>query len=108
MMTRLKAHLWIHGWSALHAVTAATTAQLPDGGYLALTGETIAAVTSFSRACGASWSRSFVESFVKQGLANRVGVEIARQSAGKIPLVGNAFNGLTSAGITEIYNVFIW
>ena len=101
-MTRLSAHVWIHGWSALHAATAAVTAQTLDGGYAILTTETITAVTSFSIACGARWSKAFISSFVKQQLANRIGVEIARQTAGKVPLVGNLFNGFTSAALTEI------
>lgn len=100
-MTKLGAHLWIHTWSTIHGATATATAQAPDGGYFILSCETVAAVLSFSKACGASWTRSFVESFVKQEFANRVGVEIAKQTAGKIPILGNAFNGLTSLAITE-------
>lgn len=100
-MSRFEAHLWIHGWSLLHGVTAAATAQSPEGGLGILTFETITAVGSFSKACGASWSRAFIESFVKQQFANRVGVEIAKQTAGKIPVYGNLFNGATSAVITE-------
>lgn len=100
-MTKLGAHLWIHSWSLAHAVTATATAQTPDGGFLVLTAETITAVGALSKACGASWSRSFVESFVKQQFAERVGVEIARQTAGKFPVYGNIFNGATSAVITE-------
>lgn len=100
-MTKLKAHLWIHGWSLAHGATATATAQAPDGGFLLLTAETLTAVGLFSKACGASWSKAFIESFVKQQFANRVGVEVARQTAGKIPVLGNAFNGLTSAAITE-------
>lgn len=88
-MTKLGAHLWIHSWSVAHGVTAAATAQLPDGGFLALTAETITAVGALSKLCGASWSKAFIESFVKQQFANRVGVEIARQTAGKIPISGN-------------------
>lgn len=100
-MTKFQAHLWIHGWSATHGVTAAATAQAPDGGFSILTLETLAAVGALSKACGATWSRAFIESFVKQQFANRVGVEIARQTAGKVPVLGNAFNGITSAAITE-------
>lgn len=100
-MTKFRAHLWIHGWSVTHGLTATATAQSPDGGFLFLTLETIAAVGAFSRACGATWSKAFINSFVKQQFANRVGVEIARQTAGKIPILGNAFNGITSAAITE-------
>lgn len=100
-MIKFKAHVLIHGWSLTHAVTAAATAQAPDGGFLILTSETIAAVTSISKLCGAKWSTSFINAFVKQQLAERVGVEIARQSLGKIPGGGNAFNGLTSLTITE-------
>lgn len=100
-MTKFKAHLWIHGWSITHGITAAATAQSLDGGFEILTMETIAAVGSFSKACGATWSTAFINSFVKQQFANRVGVEIARQTAGKIPVFGNTFNGITSAVITE-------
>lgn len=100
-MTKLSAHIWIHGWAAIHGVTAAATAQTPDGGFLALTAETITAVGALSKACGASWSKSFIESFVKQQFAQRVGVEIARQTAGKFPVYGNLFNGATSVAITE-------
>lgn len=100
-MTKLQAHLWIHGWSAVHFITAAATAQSPDGGLLALTAETITAVGALSKACGATWSKAFIQSFVKQQFANRTGVEIARQTAGKFPVYGNVFNGATSAVITE-------
>ena len=100
-MSKVAAHLWIHGWSLAHGITAATTAKLPDGGYTVLTAETIAAVLSFSKACGATWSRAFIESFVKQQLANRIGVMISQQVIGKIPVAGEVYNGIASAGITE-------
>lgn len=101
-MTKLGAHVWIHGWSLVHGATATATAQSPEGGASILTVETIAAVTSFSKLCGASWTRAFIESFVKQQLAERIGVEVARQTVGKIPVAGNAFNGATSFFITEL------
>ncbi len=100
-MTKLGAHLWIHSWALAHGFTAAATAQSPEGGLSILTAETITAVSLFSMACGASWSKAFIDSFVKQQFANRLGVEIAKQTVGKIPVYGNLFNGATSAAITE-------
>ena len=100
-MTKLGAHLWIHSWSTLHGVTATATAQAPDGGFFFLTAETITAVGALSKLCGASWSEAFIESFVKQQFANRTGLEILELTAGKIPGLGNALNGITSLGITE-------
>lgn len=100
-MTKFWAHCWIHTWAATHGITAAATSKAIDGGLKILTAETLAAIGSFSKACGASWSSSFIESFVRQQFANRIGVEIARQTAGKIPVFGSAFNGFTSFAITE-------
>lgn len=100
-MTKFEAHLWIHVWALAHGITAAATAQSPEGGLGFLTAETITAVGLLSKACGASWSKAFIESFVKQQFANRVGVEIAKQTVGKFPVYGNIFNGATSAAITE-------
>lgn len=100
-MTKLRAHLWIHGWSLAHGLTAAATAQAPDGGFALLTLETCTAVGSFSKLCGATWSDTFIQTFVKQQLANRMGTEILRQTAGKVPIVGNALNGTISLTVTE-------
>lgn len=100
-MSKNEAHLWIHTWSAAHAITATATAQSPDGGLFILTAETVAAVITISQKCGSPWTKSFAEAFVKQQLANRAGTEILRQTAGKIPLAGNALNGVISLAVTE-------
>lgn len=100
-MTRLGAHIWIHGWSMAHGCTAAATAQSPDGGHFILTGETITAVAMLSKLCGCSWSRAFIETFVQQQFAQRVGLTLAQLVAGKIPVGGNIFNGVSSLAITE-------
>ena len=100
-MTKLKAHLWIHSWAAAHAATAFASAQWLDGGHAVLTAETIAAVGTFSKLCGATWSRSFLQSFVKQRMAEYAGKEILRQTAGKIPGIGNGLNASISLAVTE-------
>jgi len=96
-----QAHLYIHGWSVAHAATAAATAQSPEGGFVPLTAETCVAVGIFARMCGAEWTEAFVKTFVKQRFAEHAGKEILRQTAGKVPLLGNGLNGCISFGVTE-------
>lgn len=100
-MTKLEAHLYIHGWSLAHGVTAAATAQSPEGGFGILTLETCTAVAVLSKICGARWDETFIRTFVKQQFAEHAGKEILRQTAGKIPGAGNILNGTISLSVTE-------
>lgn len=100
-MTRFQAHLYIHGCSLTHGITAAATAQSPEGGFGILTLETCASVAILSKLCGARWDETFVRTFVEQQFAEHAGKEILRQTAGKIPGAGNMLNGTISLSVTE-------
>ena len=87
MISRLKAHLLIHGFAAAHGGTAFALSQVPFADTAALTAETIAMVALIVKNCGSGWGEATIEAFAAQQLARFVGVEIA--------------NAVTSVAITE-------
>ena len=94
MISRLKAHLLIHGFAAAHGGTAFALSQVPFA-------ETIAMVALIVKNCGSGWGEATIEAFAAQQLARFVGVEIAKHGYKYIPLYGNAANAVTSVAITE-------
>lgn len=101
MISRLKAHLLIHGFAAAHGGTAFALSQVPFADTAALTAETIAMVALIVKNCGSGWGQATIEAFAAQQLARFVGVEIAKHGYKYIPLYGNAANAVTSVAITE-------
>lgn len=101
MISRLKAHLIIHGFAVAHGGTAFALSQVPFADTAALTAETIAMVSLIVKECGASWGKATIEAFAAQQLARYVGVEAAKHGYKYIPLYGNTANAATSFAITE-------
>lgn len=101
MMSRLGAHITIHGFTALHAATAFFGAQVPLADTAALTAETIAMVALIVKKCGAGWTQAGIEAFAAQQLARYVGVTAAREGVKYIPVAGNVFSAAATTAITE-------
>ncbi len=101
MMSRLAAHITIHGFTVAHAATAFFGAQIPLADTAALTAETIAMVALIVKKCGASWSQATIEAFAAQQLARFIGVTAAREGVKYIPVAGNVFSACATTAITE-------
>lgn len=99
--SRLKLHFLIHSSSLLHGGTAFATAQIPGGGTVTLTVETISTLVIIASLYNVHWTKTVALTYAKQQFANIAGVKIADGIIKYIPLAGNTVHGLTSLGVTE-------
>ena len=97
-----KCHAIIHSFSAGAGGVGAGLAQVPLSDTVVLTGTQVAMIVSLGKVFGLKVSESAASAIGKSVPAALIGRSITQVLWGWIPVVGNAINATTAAGLTEL------
>lgn len=94
-------HLIIHGASTAAAGVGAGLAQLPLSDHIVLLPIQVAMVIALAKVFDINLTEAAAKGVIFTGVAATVGRAVSQVLLGWIPVLGNALNAATAAGITE-------